>query len=298
MVCRKYLERALALVTSSKRRDPAMRFGLEPATATHCYLAAALFLQGFAEQSEALLERVNSESTTSLHVFDRAGVSLVACILRADGLGDRAALVEHVSDLNELLSKHRLVMHGGYADALLGCVAQRPADAIVAFERGFIKLAAVGTRNRVPFFMGRYATALACEGLHDQALSTIERALDLCEETAQRWPEAELWRVRADVLLSEPRFDREEAARCLERAQALAHARGARLYELRAASRLARLLADQGQIAGALALLAPVYGGFTEGFATADLVEARVLMRDLRGGEACEVTQDGRADRT
>ena len=66
-------------------------------------------------------------------------------------------------------------------------------------------------------------------------------------------------------------------------AQALevARAQGARLLELRAALSLARLWRDQGKVAQARELLAPVYGWFTEGFDTRDLKEAKALLEEL-----------------
>ena len=64
-------------------------------------------------------------------------------------------------------------------------------------------------------------------------------------------------------------------------ALAVAREQGAKLWELRAATSLARLRRDQGRHAEARHLLAPVYGWFTEGFATPDLKEAKALLDEL-----------------
>ena len=61
----------------------------------------------------------------------------------------------------------------------------------------------------------------------------------------------------------------------------IAQEQQAKLWELRAAASLARLRRDQGRRAEARALLAPVYGWFTEGFATLDLKQARALLDEL-----------------
>jgi predicted ATPase len=74
----------------------------------------------------------------------------------------------------------------------------------------------------------------------------------------------------------------DEAAARYHRALAIAREQGARSFELRAATRLARLLRDQGKRAEARDLLAPVYGWFTEGFDTRDLIEAKTLLDELR----------------
>ena len=62
---------------------------------------------------------------------------------------------------------------------------------------------------------------------------------------------------------------------------AIARRQQAKSWELRTATSYARLLRDQGRIAEAYELLAPVYGWFTEGFATKDLMEAKALLNEL-----------------
>ncbi len=68
---------------------------------------------------------------------------------------------------------------------------------------------------------------------------------------------------------------------CFRRSLEIARAQDAKAYELRAATRFARLWRDQGKRADARVLLAPVYGWFTEGFDTLDLKEAKALLEEL-----------------
>jgi len=72
-----------------------------------------------------------------------------------------------------------------------------------------------------------------------------------------------------------------EAEACFQQALTVARRQQAKSLELRAAVSLARLWQQQGQRAKAQALLAPIYGWFTEGFDTADLQEAKVLLEEL-----------------
>ena len=72
-----------------------------------------------------------------------------------------------------------------------------------------------------------------------------------------------------------------EAEDCFLRAIDIARKQQAKSLELRAATSLARLWQRQGKCAEARALLAPIYGWFTEGFGTADLQEARTLLEEL-----------------
>jgi predicted ATPase len=82
------------------------------------------------------------------------------------------------------------------------------------------------------------------------------------------------------LLLSEPQ--RPEAEVSFRRALAIAGEQGAKVWELRAATSLARMWQDQGRRAEARDLLAPVYGRFTEGFDMRDLRDAKALLDELR----------------
>jgi predicted ATPase len=93
--------------------------------------------------------------------------------------------------------------------------------------------------------------------------------------------DADLHRLDGDLLRATGGPAAEAAAR-YHRALAIAREQGTRSFELRAATSVARLWRDQGKRAEARALLAPVYGWFTEGFATRDLIEAKALLEELR----------------
>jgi predicted ATPase len=101
------------------------------------------------------------------------------------------------------------------------------------------------------------------------------------QHTGERWFEAELHRLKGEVLLSLSKRDGAEAESSFKRAIQVARGHGAKMWELRAATSLARLWADQGRRADAHDLLAPVYGWFTEGFDAADLKDAKALLDEL-----------------
>ena len=108
------------------------------------------------------------------------------------------------------------------------------------------------------------------------AISLLNEALELVERTDERWYEAELYRLMAEALIT--KSDRHDAERWLRRALRTAQKQDARLWELRAATSVARLWRDQGKRTDARDLLAPIYGCFTEGFDTRDLKEAAALL--------------------
>jgi predicted ATPase len=109
----------------------------------------------------------------------------------------------------------------------------------------------------------------------------IDEALARVEATDERWWEAEIYRLRGELLLSLAEENALDAEACFERAIAIARSQTAKSLELRATTSLARLWQRNDRTAAASALLAPIYGWFTEGFDTADLKEAKALLDEL-----------------
>ena len=99
--------------------------------------------------------------------------------------------------------------------------------------------------------------------------------------SAVRWWEAELYRLRGVLLLQSAVAQSEEAEACFQKAIDIAHRQSAKSLELRAVMSLSRLWHQQGKTKEAQRLLAETYGWFTEGFDTADLREAKVLLEEL-----------------
>ena len=111
----------------------------------------------------------------------------------------------------------------------------------------------------------------------------LTEALALVDTTGERAWEPELYRLKGELLFQQPSGHQAEVESCFAQAMALAQHQSAKSWELRAATSLARLWQQQGKPAEAHALLAPVYGWFTEGFDTADLQEAKALLEQLEG---------------
>jgi predicted ATPase len=97
----------------------------------------------------------------------------------------------------------------------------------------------------------------------------------------EHWFEAELRRLRADVLFAGSPGQASNAEGSLHSALAVAREQGARWWELRAAMSMTKLWRDQGKRREARELLAPFYGWFTEGFDTLDLKEAKAFIDEL-----------------
>jgi predicted ATPase len=118
-------------------------------------------------------------------------------------------------------------------------------------------------------------------GNFDDAWRCISEAITAVETTKEGWWEPEVHRTAGEIALKSPNPDRQKAEAYFERALSVARQQQAKSWELRAAMSLARLWRDQGKVQQARALLAPVYGWFTEGFDTRDLKEAKALLEEL-----------------
>jgi class 3 adenylate cyclase/predicted ATPase len=132
------------------------------------------------------------------------------------------------------------------------------------------------------YYLSVVAQILALAQQTGDALNVVNRALHQLERTGDRWFEAELHRIRGELLVALPKKDGNNAEACFRKALDVSRIQHARGWELRAATSLARLWADQGKRAQAHDLLAPVYGWFTEGFDIADLKDAKALLDELR----------------
>jgi tetratricopeptide (TPR) repeat protein len=128
-----------------------------------------------------------------------------------------------------------------------------------------------------PAIVENYLAAGRC----DEGLHAVARARALLETYEARFAEAELLRLKGELLLRAGR-DSDEAEGCLREAIAVARRQEAKWWELRATVSLARLLRDTNRSDEARAMLSDVYNWFTEGFDTADLKDAKALLDELQ----------------
>jgi predicted ATPase len=140
----------------------------------------------------------------------------------------------------------------------------------------------MGVLLLTPSFLGLQAGLCIKIKKCRKALKLLNEALARVERLEERWFEADLRRLKGEALLGCSPERAPEAERSFKQAIDIARAQSAKSWELRAATSLARLWADQGRRDEARDLLAPVYGWFTKGFDTADLADAKALLDELR----------------
>src|SRR5262249_50357269 len=152
------------------------------------------------------------------------------------------------------------------------------AEGMAQIHQGLVALRATGTEVLRPYFLGLLANECGKMGQIREGLALLDEALALVHKTGEHWPEAELHRLKGELLLVLSTDTQAEVEGCLHQAPTVAHRQQAKALELRAATSMSRLWQQQGKRTAAQQLLAEIYGWFTEGFDTVDLQEAKALL--------------------
>ena len=283
---RLHLEAGIALDTPAQRR--ALMVRIEGADAgVACRICAALTLWVLGYPAQALARR--HDALTLAHAlgppyslaFARCWAAYVSQFCR-----DVPAVHMQAEAAVALATEKGFPFWGAAGTILRGwaLVIQGQGEAGMAEVRqGIAAYRATGAALLVPYYCTVLTDVAAHLGHTEEGLQALAEAHTLVEQQEERWWEAEIHRLRGVLLLRQPGTPQAEAETWLQRALDVARRQEAKSLELRAAMSLSRLWQQQGKQAEARALLASVYGWFTEGFDTADLQEAKVLLEELAG---------------
>ncbi|MFG3598248.1 ATP-binding protein [Bradyrhizobium sp. RDI18] len=276
-----HLRQALTFYDQAEHRPPRLTPS-DICVTCESFVAWSLLLLGQADQALAQSRRALAWARELSQPYTLAFALHVNCVfhqLRGDG----AILEERAEELVALATDHGFphfvgsgTCFGGWARLSVGGSIE---EAISRMRWGLATKRATGAEIKVPYYLGLLAEAHRRANRSAEAISVLNEALEVVERTDERWYEAELYRLMAEALIT--KSDRCDAERWLRRALRTAQKQGARLWEVRAATSLARLWRDQGKRTDARDLLAPVYSSFTEGFDTRDLKEAAALLAEL-----------------
>jgi class 3 adenylate cyclase/predicted ATPase len=246
------------------------------------YSAKALWFLGFPDGAVQRMEDGVALGQRLAHANSLAFALSFAAMLY--GLRREFALARQRAEAAiEIAGKHRLpqwlaeaTITRGFALVALG----QQNEGISQLHTGLAAWNATGAHLLDTHWLGLMAEAYAQTGQFDDALGVLDRAADTAAATGERHYQAELYRLRAAVLaaIGEP----VDAASWFRQAIDTARRQQAKSLELRAATGLARVWHAAGRRAEAHALLAPLYGWFSEGFDSPDLKEAKALLNELQ----------------
>lgn len=278
---RQYLQRAIAFCDSDRGTVTDLRFSFAPKVGALAFLAWVLCAMGHLEQAGAAATEALTLSVRLEHPLT-SSMALVGKIFLAEFRRDTTDLREPADAQVALCAEHGITLFGIWASFSQGLARSWSGDpraGIVAMRAAMAAAENAHEGMWRPMRLGFLAEVHAGIGERKLALALLDEAIALVTTTKEKNFEAELHRMRGEVLLAQ---DKAAAEASFERALSIARHQSAKLWELRAAVSLARLWRDQGRNEKATDLLAPVYGWFTEGFATPDLQAAKELLDILR----------------
>jgi predicted ATPase len=268
---RSHLEEVLALYDPISHRSLVHQAGVHPRILSQVYLGYVLFCLGFPDQTQRQDTAAIAKARRLAHPHSLA-VSLSLGAVPLFFVGDDPALDERAGQLAAAATEQGFPYYlasgticRGWAKVNNGDVA----EGISLLRCGSNAYRATGAVAWMPYILTFLARAYEIAGQIEEGLTLLDNALQLAERTAERWFAAELNRHKGQLLLRQGHA--EAAEELYRKALSIAEEQGAKLWELRAATSLARLWRDQGKRTEARDLLAPIYGWFTEGFDTLDL---------------------------
>ncbi|HMN28329.1 MAG TPA: hypothetical protein PKE45_09265, partial [Caldilineaceae bacterium] len=276
---RQHLEAVVDQYQRSQHAELAYSQGHDPAVGALSFLAFTLWQQGCPEQawrkSEAALALAQELDHPYTIGFATSFAAMQLQMLRR--WSECQAYAERALELGQRGGFPLWQSIGAIIRGLTVVQQGHMADGIAEMVNGLAIWKATGSRLSWPYQRTLLAEAYCLAGRREEGLNLLVESPDCTEELFWR-PEA--YRTRAALLLLAPGTE-SEAEFCLRKAVSMAQSQGARLLELRAATSLAQLLQRQGRCAEGYKLLSTCYQWFKEGVDTADLAEARVLLRQL-----------------
>jgi class 3 adenylate cyclase len=272
---------ALALYEPRRAEQWIQLTGHDLRTFVEVYACQLLWMLGFPEQARRLSDETRAHAHADGHAFNLVWALTFSAYVFAYRR-ESEHFLGRVSEADRLAREQGLAYIYEVAVPQARGLAElqngQPREAISQLRQGIERWTRIGGHVRVPFLKAALAEAVAREGDPDTALKLLAECREQIERPAgqERLWLAEVLRIEGWILARQGRD--EEAETQLRAALACARQQQAKSWELRSATTLARLLADRGQRAAARDLLAPIYGWFTEGADTPDLIEARMLL--------------------
>jgi predicted ATPase/class 3 adenylate cyclase len=249
----------------------------------HAYLTSVLWRLGYPDRA-----RHHSQEALSLaHEVEHPPSLAVAMnwsIMLSRDLRQVPLVLEQAASALALATDHQFafwlaqgMVYHGWALGMQG----QGEEGIAQMRQGMAVVGATwaeAERTRYPVML---AEVYGRAGQTAKGLDILAEALEQIEDNAYRLDESERYRLKGELLLQQSGDHQDNAETAFHQALAVARRQEAKALELRAALSLSRLWQQQGKQSKAQALLAPIYGWFTEGFDTADLQEAKALLETL-----------------
>jgi predicted ATPase/DNA-binding winged helix-turn-helix (wHTH) protein len=282
---RTHFEHGLALAEPQQRSAIDFFYGQDAWVVSLAYLACILWFLGYADQA---LQR-GQEALTAARVL--AHPHTLALVLHFAAWvhqlrGEVPAMQACVEELVALTNQEGFAYWAAQATMWRGwtlTAQEHYAEGVAQMLQGLSARHTTGASLYQTNHLALLAGAHGKAGQVDEGLCMLAEALARVDSAGERVYEAELYRLKGELLLQQAPSEASQAERCLEKALAIACRQQSKSLELRAAVSLSHLWRQQGKVSTARKLLTQVYSWFSEGLDTADLQEAKGLLAQLAG---------------
>jgi adenylate cyclase len=279
-----HYQKTIELYDPARDADFASRFGTDPRAAAEALDAIALWVLGRVDDSLCLADRALADAEPAAHA-----PTMGQTLLRAAFLGflrrNPEAVAIHSQALADIRSRYDLpAWWAGIAVFFQGWAKRTDSaegSGLAEMRRGLATYREQGFVLHLPSLEAALAEAEASAGETDAGLRRLDDALAQLERTEKRSYEAEMHRIRGEILRKRDPANTAAAEQSLQAAIAIAQSQKARSFELRAALALAKLYRAANRDADAHAVLAPAVEGFPPTQQFPELTEAQTLLAAL-----------------
>jgi len=278
---RAHLEQGIALYEPQAHRGLAARYGIDLGVWHRSYAAHTLWMLGYPEQALRRGHEALALARELAHPHSLAAALFYLAMLyqlRREAPETQAHAEAVLVCASEQGFPQWVALGTVYRGWALALQGQGEAG-VAQIRQGLDVWRAFGHELAQNQHLSMLAEAYGTAGQPAVGVTVVTEALAPPEANSERMWEAGIHRLQGELLLRLPGDHDAEAEACFRRALDVARTQQARSWELRTAVSLARLWQQHGRGAEAHQLLAPIYGWFTEGFDTADLQEARALLK-------------------
>jgi DNA-binding SARP family transcriptional activator/predicted ATPase len=277
-----HFEKAINFYDPSQHSASAFIMGQDLGVAGLCWATQSLWMLGYPDQAMLRSQQAIALAQTLDHKFSLGyTLSLAGSMihqLRNDITAAHEGTAKSLAFVNKygfaFLQAYNLVVMG-WAQAEIGCAEEGIAQILT----GLARHKEMNARIHLPHYQALLARSYTLAGNVDAGLEVANTTLALVEETGERYYEAELQRLKGELLAAQGNEAGAEA--CFLEAIQVARQQSAKSWELRSTTSLARLWQKQGKWKEALLMMSEIYGWFSEGFDSPDLKEARSLLSEL-----------------
>jgi class 3 adenylate cyclase/predicted ATPase len=283
VAARAHCEQTLRLYDPERDGEAKSRLGADAGVAATAYLALAAWCVGEVERARGLIDESVARAVESAHAPTLALAHSTQAVL--EFLRDDAAATRQAAEACVAISgEHGLAYYLDFAAVPLAWARAKlgAQDAGAAeFRQTLAEYARQGAKLRLPLFHARFAEMENEAGDAEAALAEIDEALRLASETGEHWYDAELRRIRGEILLKQTPADPAAAEAAYLTAIAVAQSQKARSFKLRAALALAKLYRSNNRYGEAHDVLAPALEGFSPTPEFAEISEGQALLASI-----------------